>query len=182
MKHNEIWKPVMGYEGLFMVSDCGRIKSMNYNGTGKEMLLNLSIKYDGYYKPTLYKDGKYKTFRLHRLVWEAFNGAIPDGMVVDHINFNRADNRLSNLQLLSRGDNARKRSDGVDEKQREAVQERLGIRVLQINPSTGEIVRTWKTMREAERVLGLANGSVSNAVRHVRGLKTAGGYKWTLAQ
>lgn len=52
---------------------------------------------------------KNKTYRrVHRLVWEAFNGKIPKGYVIDHINNNKKDNRLENLQLMTVGDNIRK--------------------------------------------------------------------------
>jgi hypothetical protein len=44
-------------------------------------------------------------FRVHRLIWEAFNGTIPDGYVVDHINGDKKDNRLENLQLLTWSEN-----------------------------------------------------------------------------
>lgn len=47
-----------------------------------------------------------KPKRVHRLIWEAFNGEIPDGMEIDHINTNRCDNRLCNLQLCTRKENA----------------------------------------------------------------------------
>lgn len=177
----EIWKPVRGYEELFLVSNMGRIKAINWNRSGKERMLGLSVKSDGYYKPTLYKDGKYKTLRLNRIVWEAFNGDIPDGMVVDHINFDRADNRLSNLQLLSRGDNSRKRVEGANERAKRAAQDALGIPVLQLDKNTGDVIREWPTMREAERCLGLSNGSIYRVCRGIRGLKSAGGYGWAFA-
>ena len=49
-----------------------------------------------------------KTYFVHRFVWECFNGIIPDGKVVDHVNNNRADNRLCNLQLMTQQENCKK--------------------------------------------------------------------------
>ena len=51
-----------------------------------------------------------KKILIHRGVWEAFNGEIPEGMDVDHIDNNPANNALSNLQILSRKDNLKKRN------------------------------------------------------------------------
>jgi hypothetical protein len=62
----------------------------------------------GYLNAGLYNKPGVKNkhyFRVHRLIWEAFNGAIPDGYVVDHINGDKKDNRLENLQLLTWSEN-----------------------------------------------------------------------------
>lgn len=103
---NEKWKPVLGYEGLYEVSDLGRVRSFWYSRTGK--VLSPGLKNNGYYSVTLSKEGKKKTFSVHGLVYTSFNGPLPDGMTIDHINGDKRDNRLENLQLLTRGDNARK--------------------------------------------------------------------------
>ena len=58
---------------------------------------------NGYVYVNLNNEGKY----LHRLVWETFNGKIPEGMEIDHINTNRFDNRLSNLRLVTSSENKR---------------------------------------------------------------------------
>ena len=61
---------------------------------------------NGYKTATICLDGKTKTGYIHRFVWEAFNGKIPDGFEIDHIDGNPANNRLSNLRLLTREENA----------------------------------------------------------------------------
>lgn len=58
---------------------------------------------NGYQYASLNGEGRY----VHRLVWEAFNGEIPQGMEIDHINTNRLDNRLCNLRLVSSSENKR---------------------------------------------------------------------------
>ena len=74
----------------------------------------------GYVKPTKAKNSNHLYFRLteeskkskleyvHRFVWEAFNGAIPDGLVIDHIDEDPTNNRLENLQLLTLAENSSK--------------------------------------------------------------------------
>ena len=68
----------------------------------KDKTYHLSTK--GYYV----RSGKGYHQALHRLIWEEHNGAIPDGMTIDHINNNKLDNRIENLQLLSRSANSAK--------------------------------------------------------------------------
>jgi len=56
-----------------------------------------------YFTPS--KDGKYKHRPIHRVLWEAFNERIPKGLEVNHINLNRQDNRLENLELVTHQQN-----------------------------------------------------------------------------
>ena len=104
----EVWRPVLGYEGLYEVSDFGRVKSLHYNNTKKEQILKTARKGAGYIKVALHKKGKRQEIYLHRLVYESFKGKIPSGLTVDHINAIKEDNRLVNLQLLTHADNIRK--------------------------------------------------------------------------
>lgn len=106
----EIWKDVKGYEGLYQVSNLGNVKSLNYKRTGKERNLKLSNDGHGYLRVALLKDGIQKTKRVHKLVAESFLNHKASGMVevVDHINNNQKDNRLSNLRLTTNRDNVSK--------------------------------------------------------------------------
>lgn len=107
--NNEIWKPVLGYEGLYEASSLGRIRSLNYMKTGKTKVLSLGINSCGYLQLGLSKKGeKKKKFLVQRLIYSTFNGPIPPGLVVDHVNNIKTDNRLENLQLLTTAGNQRK--------------------------------------------------------------------------
>lgn len=97
----EIWKDVIEYEGLYQVSNLGRVKSLNYKHTGKERILKSIRNKDGYWKVALYKNGKRKTLSVHRLVVTAFIEPIPKGLVVNHIDENPANNCVENLEICT---------------------------------------------------------------------------------
>lgn len=101
MQINEQWRPVEGYEGLYEVSNLGRIKSLNYNHTGVEKVLKPKNN-KGYLRVDLRKDGKHKFFLVHRLVATAFLPN-PEGFEqVNHINEDKTNNCVDNIEWCSR--------------------------------------------------------------------------------
>jgi len=98
----EIWRPVVGHEGFYEVSDWGRVRSL-YLGVGaftrrreEPLLLSRLVRGDGYYKVALSRPirvGRY----LQGLVLEAFHGPCPPGCRATHLDGNRENNALSNL-------------------------------------------------------------------------------------
>jgi len=109
MEHNmlEIWKDVPGYEGIYMVSQLGRVKSLKFK---MRRVLSGSFNDKGYRGVDLRKNGERKSFGVHQLVAMAFLGHMRCGhsLVVDHINTDRADNRLCNLQVITHRKNVSK--------------------------------------------------------------------------
>jgi hypothetical protein len=103
----EIWKDIPEYEGHYQVSNLGEVKSLKY---GKEKILSKAINSNGYYCCVLSKNRNTKTRKVHQLVSIAFLGHSPNGhkLVVDHIDNNRLNNRLDNLQLISQRENTSK--------------------------------------------------------------------------
>tara|TARA_R110000764_G_scaffold45084_4_gene101400 strand:- start:42 stop:512 length:471 start_codon:yes stop_codon:yes gene_type:complete len=98
----EIFKDVKGTDGVYQISDLGRVKSLKY---GKEKIINGSM---GKVYKSVRIQGKRKC--IHQLVAEAFLNHVPCGysIVVDHIDGDSLNNRLDNLQLLSHRDNIAK--------------------------------------------------------------------------
>ena len=103
----EIWKDIPNYEGQYQVSNLGNVKSIRFN---REKLLSPSI-YKGYLYVILYRNKIRTTKRIHQLVAMAFLNHIPCGLdlVVNHINLNKSDNRLVNLEVISARKNTNKK-------------------------------------------------------------------------
>lgn len=102
----ENWRPVTGYEGLYEVSDNGKVRTLGRSRTDGvrlpiKLLKPLLRKRDGYVVVTIYKDGKAKCAKVHRLVAEAFIGSPPPDFVPDHRDGDRANNNVSNLHYVS---------------------------------------------------------------------------------
>ena len=100
----EIWKPIKDYEGLYEVSNLGRVKSLNYRKTGKEKILK-NIECRGYLAVCLTKNGKQKLFKVHRLVAETFIPNPESKPCIDHINTIKNDNRVKNLRWVTHKEN-----------------------------------------------------------------------------
>lgn len=94
------WIP--DYEGRYAVTSQGRVSSaLQHNGTpGRWLKPRLTP--DGYHQVALYRDKRTYYRYIHRLVWEAFRGKIQSGYEIDHHNGVKIDNRLENLNCLSR--------------------------------------------------------------------------------
>ena len=102
---NEIWKDVKGYEGLYMVSNLGNVKSLGNNKKRKEKMLKPCKVNNGYLQITLYKNGEIKRIYVHKLVAEAFIPNPENKPEVDHINTIRDDNKVENLCWVTKKEN-----------------------------------------------------------------------------
>lgn len=112
---DENWISVPGYEGIYEVSDIGRVRRNSTTircgtqGKGRRILPARIIPptaVDGYQRVNLWNENKYKQYQVHRLVLEAFRGE--SALSVDHLNGSRSDNRLVNLEYCSLEENTKR--------------------------------------------------------------------------
>ena len=149
-------KEIKDYDGKYLISNHGDVISTNYNKTGKRKTMSHKIDKDGYKKIGLSKNGKVKYYMVHRLVYEAFIGEIPDGKVIDHIDGNPSNPMVSNLRLCSNKENhnfpiALKRHSKASSKP---------IILKRLSDNT---ILNFNSRREANKKLGYKN-AISNAI------------------
>lgn len=109
----EVWKDIKGYEGIYQVSNMGKIRSLtrvviDKNGIQKNIkgkTLKLSTTTQGYKAVVFKKDGKNKNFRVHRLVAQAFIKNYESKPYVNHIDGNKKNNKASNLEWCTNSEN-----------------------------------------------------------------------------
>lgn len=113
---SELWMPVAGYEGLYEVSNFGKVRAVARIVNGRwgqnvlqGRLLKPSRASGRYFKVTLYSEGVGSQLQVHSLVLKAFLGDPPQDFQGDHIDFDITNNSLSNLRWIHRVDNVRRR-------------------------------------------------------------------------
>lgn len=181
----EIWKDIKGYEGLYQVSNMGRVKTLNYNHTGMERVLKESPARGGYKKVILCRENKCKTYQTHRLVAEAFIPNPEGKPCTDHINTIRTDNRVENLRWVTRKEN--QNNPLSLEHMTEAQKLRgnryckfgkdhpMSIPIIQLS-NKGNFIREWDCRASVERELGIHSANIWKVLKGER--HTAGGYRW----
>lgn len=165
----EEFKAVKGYEGLYEVSNLGRVRSLKY---GKGRVLCGSNNGAGYLQVVLSKNSKRKDCAVHRLVAEAFIPN-PDGLPqINHIDEDKTNNCVWNLEWCDVKYNINY-GTGI-----ERSAEKRGKRVYQYTLS-GSFVRSYTSTREAERQTGIRISSISDCCNGKRNYKSAGNYRWS---
>ena len=102
------WKPVPGFVGVYEISDDGQIVRVATHGRRPKLIrrpVRPHMKPNGYMAVDIQKDRERFRSYVHRLVWETFRGPIPKGLEPNHQDGNRKNNRLDNLELVTRSEN-----------------------------------------------------------------------------
>jgi hypothetical protein len=159
----EIWHDIEGYEN-YQVSNMGRVKSLNYNHTGKEKIMKAK-KDKGYFRVQLYKDGKPKFYSVHRLVATSFLPNPNNLSQVNHIDEDKSNNIVDNLEWCS----AKYNSNYGTRIQR--IVEKNNKQVLCVE--TGVV---YTSTMQVEREIGFLQCNISKAC--CGKYKTAYGFHW----
>lgn len=179
----EIWKDINGYEGLYQVSNFGRVKSLNYNHTKKEEIMTLTPTKRNYMKIHLDKDGKRKYFTIHRLVAQAF---IPNPNNYNMVLHKKAvldggTNSVDNLYWGNNSDNMKDRTrDGhfVNPRKGKFGKENPTSKsVLQFDLDNN-LIKKYESITQASNETNINNTNISQCCKGYKYRKTAGCYIW----
>lgn len=164
----EIWKDVVGYEGVYRVSSTGRMRSIK-----RDKILTPKINWDKYHRIQLWRNGKNVYVSIHRVVAEAFLDK-PDGCdVVNHKNGIKDDNRVENLEWVTQQENIiHSWENGLSKHKLNGQSSRKVDQFTMEN----EYINTYASQREAERQTGVSNFSISACCRNIS--ESSGGFKW----
>lgn len=178
-KQFELWKDIKNYEGLYQVSNLGRVKRISYHhgssGTiiHKEKILKPILnKKNGYLYYGLSNNGL-KSFRAHKLVLNTFNPN--EGMQINHKNGNKQDNRLINLEWCTPKENIQHAYKNGLAKARRNEKNSLSKKVGQFDLD-GNLIRVWPSTMQIQRELGYTNTSIGQCCNGKR--EITHGYKW----
>ena len=177
----EVWRDVRGYEGVYRVSNLGRVKRIgqytNQTGTSwdSEKILRPAHNNNGYCFVQLSRNNVVSRKYVHRLVAEAFIENPDKKPTVNHKNCDKSDNRVGNLEWATYRENndyaiqMMKNSGGNK-------RNNTSSRVVQQLDLQGNVIREYPSYREAERQTGIS--AIDKVCAGAKYRKTAGGYKW----
>lgn len=169
----EKWKPIVDYEGLYEVSNLGQVRSIPRSRC-KGGILKPHIN-KGYEYVHLCKNGKPYYAKVHRIVADAFLEVIPGKTHVNHIDGNKTNNHVSNLEWCTALENLK-----------HAKENNLNMALVN-NPYmskpikmilSGKVIKTFPSIIEASRQTNICRSAISEVALKKKGHHTAGGYAW----
>lgn len=165
---NEEWKDIIGYEGLYQVSNLGRVKALERkyeHRTYPSIILKLRKDTSGYLQAFLYKNNKRKAWLVHRLVAINFIENQNNYKEVNHIDEDKTNNQVNNLEWCDRNYNVNFGNRTLNTE-----------RKIEQYDLQGNLIKKWNSISEASRKLHIACSGISACCRGVN--KTCNGYVW----
>jgi len=181
----EIWKDIPGYEGYYQVSNKGNIKSLERqkkSGQGyfyrKERILKKILMSTGYHFVHLCKGKNIKMTSCHRLMATAFIPNPENKPQINHKNGNKTDNRLENLEWVTRKENAKHAYDnGLTKPPKPPIMRGKN------NPKSRAVIQLTKDGKKVNEFDCIEEAKRDTGIKHIASVvsknrMTAGGYKW----
>ena len=174
MVHEE-WRDIAGYEGLYQVSDLGNVR----NRHGRVLSPG---SYKGYLHVNLCKNGGRTSVAVHRLVLMTFTDCGQWDEEVNHLNYDRSDNRLENLEWVSHANNVRYSIPNKPKTLTRTVfhPTRNFRKVIQFSKD-GAVIKVWDNLSAIYRETGFEQTPIKACCERKKHYKSAYGYKWSYA-
>lgn len=182
----EEWRAVPGYEGLYELSNMGRVRSLDRivraSGVSKRRafgcVLNPYTNKLRYQYVALSKDGKSKTLSVHRLVANVFVPNPNNYSIINHKDENPSNNRADNLEWCTQMYNVHY-GTGMERGDAKSNHGRMAVDKLDLN---GNYICSYRSISEAAEAVGVRKQSICACLKgkhsNGRNVFTAGGYKW----
>lgn len=166
---SEEWKDIKGYEGLYQISNLGRVKSLNYNKTKQEKILKAGYSKEGYAFVNLCKKGKNLHITVHKLVATAFIENPNNYTEINHKDENRSNNNVKNLEWCSHLYNM---NYGT------GIERRSQKRKIPVNQydKLNNFIKKWASAIDVQNSIGINQSAIIACCKGKN--KTAGGYTW----
>ena len=188
----EIWKPVVGYEGLYECSNLGNVRSLNYRHTNTIKNLSLSLNKNGYVQVKLWKNCKGKVLAVHRLVAEAFVPNPNNKPQIDHINTDKTNNTVwlnedgyvnyekTNLRWVTKKENINNplTIKHLSETKIGNENAKSIYRAVLQYTKDGKLIKEWASMNSAARELKISRSGICDCCNGRNRCKSYGGYVW----
>lgn len=169
----EIWRPVIGYEGLYEVSNLGRVKSIPRNGTPGGILTPNYKNQKHYAHVALTKNAKPKTTSVHRIVAQAFIPNPDNKPQVNHIDGDKKNNCADNLEWATQSENMRHAFKfGLKDTMKAVEANKRKVASYRDD----KLVKMYDSVRDAEKDTGVCNQNIIKVCQKRR--KNAGGLEW----
>ena len=153
------WKNVKDFEGIYQINENGQIRRLKDN-----FYPCIGVNAHGYFQVSLLKDKRRYNKKVHRLLAEAFIENPKQLATVNHIDGNKLNNDLSNLEWMTHEENAKLGNEKS---------------IIQYDKS-GNYINTYRSALEAHRVTGIDKSNISGVCTGKR--KSAGGYLWAFSE
>lgn len=167
------WKPVVGYEGLYEVSDMGRVRSLHKNTKSSKVagnIMRLHAKPKGYLGVSLSKNGKVSTKMVHRIVAIAFISNPFGKLTVNHKDADKQNNRVDNLEWATQLENVQHaRALGLQPPMSPncwAASTKAISKKVSMYSISGDYIRSFPSTHEAFRVTGISQTGISKICRN----------------